>query len=116
MNEQTAVNNYYQKVLDNLTPSSVNAKAQEEFDTFVQNFSVEKAIANFKIRPDYDLHPPQIAPLERNKIIVDIASIMVFCYDGRMRGGTFQAHNYATKALLAGRLSEIIMLPSEAIS
>ena len=36
MNEQTAVNNYYQKVLDNLTPSSVNAKAQEEFDTFVQ--------------------------------------------------------------------------------
>lgn len=36
MNEQTAVNNYYQKVLDNLTPASVNAKAQNEFDTFVQ--------------------------------------------------------------------------------
>jgi len=36
MNEQTAVNNYYQKVLDNLTPASVNAKAQDEFDTFVQ--------------------------------------------------------------------------------
>ena len=32
MNEQTAVNNYYQKVLDNLTPTSVNAKAQEEFE------------------------------------------------------------------------------------
>jgi hypothetical protein len=36
MNEQTAVNNYYQKVLDNLTPSTVNAKAQEEFDAFVE--------------------------------------------------------------------------------
>jgi hypothetical protein len=36
MNEQTAVNNYYQKVLDGLTPENVNAKAQEEFDTFVQ--------------------------------------------------------------------------------
>ncbi len=35
MNEQTAVNNYYQKVLDNLLPATVNAKAQEEFDTFV---------------------------------------------------------------------------------
>ncbi len=35
MNEQTAVNNYYQKVLDGLSPESVNAKAQEEFDTFV---------------------------------------------------------------------------------
>ena len=40
MNEQTAVNNYYQKVLDNLTPASVNAKAQEEFDTFVQKLKM----------------------------------------------------------------------------
>ncbi len=36
MNEQTAVNNYYQKVLDGLSPETVNAKAQEEFDAFVQ--------------------------------------------------------------------------------
>jgi hypothetical protein len=35
MNEQTAVNNYYQKVLDGLSAETVNAKAQEEFDTFV---------------------------------------------------------------------------------
>jgi len=35
MNEQTAVNNYYQKVLDGLSPESVNSKAQQEFDTFV---------------------------------------------------------------------------------
>ena len=35
MNEQTAVNNYYQKVLDNLSPETVNAKAQAEFDAFV---------------------------------------------------------------------------------
>lgn len=36
MNEQTAVNNYYQKVLDNILPSSVNAKAQREFDAYVE--------------------------------------------------------------------------------
>lgn len=36
MNEQTAVNNYYQKVLDGLLPNSVNAKAQEEFDAYVE--------------------------------------------------------------------------------
>jgi len=36
MNEQTAVNNYYQKVLDNLLPATVNARAQEEFDAFVK--------------------------------------------------------------------------------
>ena len=35
MNEQTAVNNYYQKVIDGLLPATVNAKAQAEFDAFV---------------------------------------------------------------------------------
>lgn len=34
MNEQTAVNNYYQKVMDSLLPGTVNAKAQQEFDAF----------------------------------------------------------------------------------
>ena len=35
MNEQTAVNNFYQKVIDDLLPATVNAKAQQEFDAFV---------------------------------------------------------------------------------
>ena len=36
MNEQTAVNNYYQKVLDTLTPESVQFKALQEFDNYVE--------------------------------------------------------------------------------
>ncbi|MHC5202813.1 citrulline utilization hydrolase CtlX [Myroides sp. LJL119] len=39
MNEQTAVNNYYQKVLDNVSPDTVNAKAQAEFDAFVDKLT-----------------------------------------------------------------------------
>ncbi|OYX28964.1 MAG: amidinotransferase [Flavobacteriales bacterium 32-35-8] len=35
MNEQTAVNNYYQKVLDTILPETISAKAQKEFDDFV---------------------------------------------------------------------------------
>lgn len=35
MNEQTAVNNYYQQKLDDVTPESINTKAQREFDDFV---------------------------------------------------------------------------------
>lgn len=35
-NEQTAVNNYYQKVLDDVTPETVNTRAQEEFDVYVE--------------------------------------------------------------------------------
>jgi len=35
-NEQTAVNNYYQKVIDGIKPEEANEKAQAEFDTFVE--------------------------------------------------------------------------------
>lgn len=55
MNEQTAVNNYYQKVLDNLLPSTVNAKAQAEFDGFVeklQKVGVEVIVLEDTLTPD----------------------------------------------------------------
>lgn len=40
MNEHTAVNNYYQKVLDNLSQTTANAKAQQEFDNFVEKLII----------------------------------------------------------------------------
>ncbi|WP_166967766.1 citrulline utilization hydrolase CtlX [Yeosuana marina] len=49
MNEQTAVNNYYQKELNSLLPAAVNAKAQKEFDDFVeklQNKGVNVIVVN----------------------------------------------------------------------
>ena len=55
MNEQTAVNNYYQKVLDGLSPETVNAKAQEEFDTFVNKLrmvGVDVTVVDDTITPD----------------------------------------------------------------
>ena len=55
MNEQTAVNNYYQKVLDNLLPATVNAKAQEEFDTFVKKLravGVNVIVVEDTLNPD----------------------------------------------------------------
>lgn len=36
MNEETAINNYYQKVVDTLTPETVQFKALQEFDAFVE--------------------------------------------------------------------------------
>lgn len=35
-NEQTAVNNYYQKVMDHVAQSTLQLQAQEEFDAFVE--------------------------------------------------------------------------------
>lgn len=55
MNEQTAVNNYYQKVLDNLLPATVNAKAQEEFDAFVKKLrsvGVNVVVVDDTLNPD----------------------------------------------------------------
>ncbi len=54
MNEQTAVNNYYQKVLDNLLPATVNTKAQLEFDAFVDKL---KAVGVNVIVIDDTLNP-----------------------------------------------------------
>ncbi len=55
MNEQTAVNNYYQKVMDNLLPETVNAKAQQEFDAFAEklrNAGVNVIVVDDTKNPD----------------------------------------------------------------
>ena len=55
MNEQTAVNNYYQKVLENTTPATVNAKAQQEFDAFVDKLrkvGVNVIVVDDTLEPD----------------------------------------------------------------
>lgn len=49
MNEQTAVNNYYQKIIDNILPETVNIKAQQEFDDYVKklkNIGVNVIVVN----------------------------------------------------------------------
>lgn len=55
MNEQTAVNNYYQKVLENVSPANVNAKAQAEFDALVQKLrlvGVNVIVVDDTLNPD----------------------------------------------------------------
>jgi len=55
MNEQTAVNNYYQKVLDNMLPSTVQSKARAEFDAFVsrlKNIGVNVVVVEDTLEPN----------------------------------------------------------------
>ena len=55
MNEQTAVNNYYQKVMDGILPATVNAKAQLEFDEFVtklKNVGVQVIVVEDTLDPN----------------------------------------------------------------
>ena len=39
-NEETAQNNYYQKVIDGLTPEKAQFEAKTEFDRFVKKLDV----------------------------------------------------------------------------
>ena len=55
MNEQTAINNYYQKVLDNLSAEEVNKAAEIEFDRFVKvlrNKGVQVNVVDDTLDPD----------------------------------------------------------------
>lgn len=51
MNEQTAVNNYYQEAIDDVLPETINTKAQNEFDVFVNklvSLGVDVVVVNDK--------------------------------------------------------------------
>ncbi len=55
MNEQTAVNNYFQQEIKNMTNETVNAKAQREFDTFVEKLKsvgVNVIVVEDTLQPD----------------------------------------------------------------
>jgi hypothetical protein len=55
MNEETAGNNYYQKVLDNLSPEEVMDKAIEEFDNMVETLRSEGVnVIVFEDHPETD--------------------------------------------------------------
>jgi len=54
-NEQTAVNNYYQKILENVTPETVQFKALQEFDAFVDKLravGIDVTVVNDKTEVD----------------------------------------------------------------
>lgn len=54
-NEQTAVNNFYQKSSNGLLPATINAKAQNEFDNLVKklrNVGVNVIVVDDTIEPD----------------------------------------------------------------
>ena len=54
-NEQTAVNNYYQQVLEGVTANQVQAQAQNEFDSFVEKLrakGVEVVVVEDTLEPN----------------------------------------------------------------
>lgn len=66
------------------------------FDTQVQTIARDLKIPTIIIRPDYAKFS-KVAPLVRNRDIVDSADILVALYDGRNSGGTKYTIDYAIK-------------------
>jgi hypothetical protein len=54
------------------------------------------------VRPDYARfrHSPKLAPLKRNEVIVARVQVLVACWDGREKGGTFYTINCGRRARL----------------
>ncbi len=55
MNEQTAVNNYYQESINGVLPETINTKAQKEFDDYVdklRNIGVHVTVVNDRKETD----------------------------------------------------------------
>ena len=62
MNEQTAVNNYYQGTIDNMLPEAINKKAQQEFDAYVEKLQgIGVNVIVFQDTEEYDT-PDSIFP------------------------------------------------------
>lgn len=65
------------------------------FDSQVAEYAKEHGIEQIVVKPEYDKWPKMVAPLKRNEVIVDMADMMVACYDGRFKGGTKATIRYA---------------------
>lgn len=67
------------------------------FDSQIQRFAEENKIQTDVITPDYERYSPSVAPLVRNRQIVDSVVEVIAFYDGRKKGGTYATINYARK-------------------
>lgn len=64
------------------------------FDTQVKRYAERYNIPQVIVEPDYEQYGRKVAPLVRNREIVNQVSLLIACYNGRKRGGTFYTINY----------------------
>lgn len=69
------------------------------FDTQVHTVALDlgKVVGEtlIVIRPNYKAYPRYVAPIVRNREIVECSDLLVACWDGREEGGTHQCKGYA---------------------
>lgn len=68
------------------------------FDQQVERFARAHGIVSDVVRPDYKSHHFKKAPLIRDEQMVNSCDLVIACYDGRGKGGTFHTIQYARKS------------------
>jgi hypothetical protein len=76
------------------------------FDTQISEYARSHGINEIIIKPDYKTFG-SAAPFIRNHKIVEMASLLIACYDGRLSGGTFYTIGIARKLGIPILLTDI---------
>ena len=90
-------------------PDTIVSGGARGADTYAREFANKHHLKLVEYLPEYDKYPPQLAPLERNKLIVDNCDCLLALWDGVSRGTKYtidlavrkgkpvKIYNYLTK-------------------
>lgn len=70
-------------------PDTIVSSGAKGADTYAREFAQKHNLTMVEYLPEYDKYPPKLAPLERNKLIVDNSDCVLAFWDGTSRGTKF---------------------------
>ena len=77
-------------------PDTIVSGGAKGADTYARECAQKHNLTMVEYLPEYDKYPPKLAPLERNKLIVDNSDCVLAFWDGTSRGTKFTI-DYAVK-------------------
>ena len=67
-------------------PDTIVSGGAKGADTYAKEFAKKYNLKLIEFLPEYDKYPPKVAPLVRNKLIVDNCDCLLAFWDGKSRG------------------------------
>lgn len=80
----------------NRLPSAIVSGGARGADTYAREFAQRYDLPILEFLPQYDKYPPKVAPLMRNKQIVEACDCLIAFWDGQSRGTKYTI-DYARK-------------------
>jgi|LakMenEpi03Aug12_release.lakeMendotaPanAssembly.Ray.scaffolds.fasta_scaffold2350353_1 hypothetical protein len=68
------------------TPTQIISGGAKGIDQSAKKYAIENNIDYLEIRPDYDKYPFKVAPIIRNKAIVENSDLVIAYWDGISKG------------------------------